>query len=609
MATEYSTLELNYGYKKVEYEEYELKYSYGLIPYSLAEYEIIYNADASTHASTGSMVGHWSDHTQLISNNLPLWHAGRYNQTSNYQQFLNSLSMGEEDNYNFFTNVRKNSFLATADLDDIYSGHICSYPKEAPDNSDRVNSNLIYNSNFSILSRGLEPMPCGWALDKSTEAIAKTNSLYGLSAGNALEVRTNSSQYAAIYQSRELRYPKGQDLVLSLMVNVPNKLSSVDNLASGSANLMMEAIYVDGSVERSSVSIPLSTTESGYLESSLTGANTYVDISNWQRISTTLNLSKPSILIKCHIVSNYSNNTSDFLFYADCMQLEEGSLATRWKKSNRDVVSWVYSDLNYVPSRYNVYSNNTSNYTYNAVSLNSNTSYLYSRPKTQLHYTINQDQFYYQAIPTRLISVNTSSSVGASKNIKGIVVDVYDPLILNAQYIVDPSDSSKIKKQSFELNDDYGSYAIAERDYFGTNPYEYTVLKDHYSSGSTDYSLEIRALTFNEDTLVAFCKEFIDSTDYYTFKFIKPEKRLKGTYFECIQDYRVSDTTKDIFTGVETGTTKFNSISKLEGEKNKFIIEASDGIKYEALFAYDYYTDAGNGQFLTREKYDQICIT
>ena len=609
MATEYSTLELNYSYKKVEYQEYEVKYSYDLIAYQLAEYDFVYNIEASVHATTGSMIGYWSDHTQLISNNLPLWHAGRYSQTSNYQQFLNAFGMGAEDNYNFFTDTRKNAFLGTVDLDDVYSGHICSYPKELPDLSDRENPNLIYNPDFSIPARALVSTPCGWVIGKSSGATAQLNSSYGLSAGNALEIKTNSGQYATAYQSYSLGYPKGQDLVLSAMVNVPNNSSSVESTASGSANMVMEAMYVDGTIERSSISIPLSTTETGYLETSLTGTNTSDHIAYWQRISTKLSLTKPSTLIKCFINSNYFDNTSDLLFYVDCVQLEEGATATRWKKSNLDNVAWVYSDLNYVPPQYNVYTNNTSDYTYNAVILNSNTSYIHSRPKTQLYYTVNQDQFYYQAIPTRLISVNTSTNIGVSRNIKGIVTDSYDPLILNGQYIVDPSDSSKIKKQSFELNDDYGSYAIAERDYFGTDPYEYTVLKDHYSSGSTDYALEIRALTFNGDNMVAFCKESMDSNVYYTFKFIKPKKRFKGIYFECIQDYKVSDATKDIFTGVETGSVKFNSVSKLEGEKNKFIIEASDGTKYEALFAYDYYTDAGNGQFLTREKYDQICIT
>ena len=609
MGIEYAFFELEYSYKKVEYQEYDIKYSYGLLPYQLAKIETIYSFSANAHTNTGSMTGHWSDHTQLIGNNLPLWHAGRYNQTSNYQQFLNAFGMGEEDNYSFFTDTRKNTFLDTVDLDDVYSGHICSYPKELPDLSDRQGLNLIYNSDFSIPARALDSTPCGWAIDKSSGAIAQLNSSYGLSAGNALEVKTDSGQYATAYQSYNLSYPKGQDLVLSAMVNVPNNSSSTDSLASGSASMIMEALYIDGSVERSSVSIPLSTTETGYLETNLTGTNTSVHIAQWQKINTKITLSKPSVLIKCYINSNYSNNTSNFLFYTDCVQLEQGATSTRWKKSDSDALPWISSNRNYLPPRYNVYSNNTSDYTYSAVALNSNTSYIHSRPKTQLYYTVNEDQFYYQAVPTRLVSVNTSAATGISRNIKGIVADKYDPLILNAQYIVDPSDSSKIKKQSFELNDDYGSYAIAERDYFGTDPYEYTVLKDHYSSGSTDYALEIRGLTFNGDNIIAFCKESIDSNIYYTFKFIKPKKRFNGDYFECMQDYRVSDSTKDIFTGVETGSVKFNFVSKLEGEKNKFIIEASDGTKYEALFAYDYYIDAGNGQFLTREKYDQICIT
>ena len=609
MPTEYSTLELNYSYKKVEYQEYEIKYSYDLISYDTAEYDIVCNIGALNFTATGSMVGYWSDHTQVIANNLPLWHAGRYSNTSNYQQFLNSMAINFEYNYNFFTASRKNIFIDTVETDEIFSGHVCSYPKENPDLSDRQNANLIYNSDFSIPSRAISSLPCRWSIDKSTGATVSLNTLYGLSAGNALEIKTNSNEHATVYQGYGLNYSKGQDLVLSAMVNVPNNSDFTDSNASGSANLVIEALYVDGTIGRSSVSIPLSTTETGYLETLLTGVNNTVHISHWEKISTSLNLTKPTVNIKCFINSDYSNNSSDFLFYVDCLQLEEGSSSTRWKKFALDTLPWIYSQPDYVPSEYNVYSNDTSSYTYNAVVLNSNTSYLHSRPKTQLYYTLNEDDFYYESVPTRLVSVNTSNNTGINKSIKGLVSDIHDPLILNAQYIVDPSDSSKIKKQSFELNDDYGSYAIAERDYFGTNPYEHTVIKDYYSSGNVQYTLDIKGITFNGENIVAFCKESLDSEDYYTFKFIKPHKGFTGSYFECIQDYRVSDDVKSKLAAIEVGDIEFNSISKLEGSKNRFIIEASNGVRYEALFAYDYYIDAGNGQFLTREKYDQICIT
>ena len=86
MPTEYSTLELNYSYKKVEYQEYEIKYSYDLIDYSILEYDLVYSIEALAHTNTSAMQGYWSDHTQIVGNNLPLWHAGRYSQTGTYQQ-------------------------------------------------------------------------------------------------------------------------------------------------------------------------------------------------------------------------------------------------------------------------------------------------------------------------------------------------------------------------------------------------------------------------------------------------------------------------------------------------------------------------------------------
>ena len=86
-------------------------------------------------------------------------------------------------------------------------------------------------------------------------------------------------------------------------------------------------------------------------------------------------------------------------------------------------------------------------------------------------------------------------------------------------------------------------------------------------------------------------------------------RQSRLAYLSSVGGHLRRNAQKDILTGIEVGSVKFNSLSKLEGEKNTFIIEASNGIKYEALFAYDYYVDLSNGQFVTREKYDQICIT
>ena len=604
MPTEYSTLELNYSYKKVEYQEYEIKYSYDLISYQVAEYDTVYSFSASTHATLNPMVGHWSDHTQLIGNKLPFWHAGRYNQTSNYQQFINSMAMNSEYLYDQFTNTRKDIFIETAPLDDIYSGYIGNYPKELYDDSDRQTENLIYNSDFSISSRALDDRPCRWRVDKTASATVSLDNSYGLSSGPALEIKTLTGEYATIYQDSQTKYPEGQDIVFSAMVNVPNNSSSMDTNASGTAVLGLEVLYIDGTCDHATVNVPLSTTEEGVLEDNSTG-----QISYWQKIHTNIKLTKPSALVKYYIGSNNIDNTSDFLFYADCLQLENGNRPTRWKRSVVDAPYWVYSEPGYVNEIYSIYANNTSDYTQTGIVLNNNTSYFDVRPKTRLHYCSNEDTFFYNAIPTALKSFSSyaGSETTVTDVLKGIVTDIFDTNIQSVKY--EPSDS-KIKKSSFEFNDDYGKFKIAERDYFGDNETEYTVITDHLSSGSVTYSLDVKALTFQEDHVVAFCKETLDSNTYYTFKYIKPVNSFTGDYFECVQDFKISDASKDVLTGIETGSVEFNTIGKVEGEKNRYIIETNDGNhKYEAVFAFDYYMDLGDGQFLTREKYDQICIT
>ena len=610
MPVEYSTLELNYSYKKVEYQEYEIKYVYDLIAYQVANYDLVYNIDASAHATTGSLSGHWSDHTQIICNNLPLWHAGRYNQTSNYQQVINSFAINSESNYDFFTNIRKNSFLTTANNDDIYSGHVADYPKNIPDDSELLSNNLLYNSDFSIPARALSDMPCMWSSSKSTGASIKLNTTYSLSAGNSLEISTNSGEHATVYQSYGFTFAEGQDATLSAMVNVPNSSGDVDANASGSANLMLEVLYVDGTVDIARVDIPLSTTETGYLETNLTGSNTSVHISQWQRLTTSLNFNKPVVNTRCSINSNYKNNTSDFKFYADCLQLEVGDRASSWKKYYGDNLPWIIDSTKYLPNRYDIYSNNTSSYTSQSIILNSNTSYIEVYPKTPLYFTVDENQFFHESIPTRIVSVETSTNAGISTTRHGVATNVYDTVINSVEYLVDPLDPSKIKKQAFGLRDNYGSFSIAERDYFGNSLYDFTILKDHYSSGNISYSLSIKAITMYNSNVLAFCREELESDVYYTFKFISPERGFKKNYFECIQDYKVSDATKDIFTGVENNGVVFNFIGKIDGENNRFVVSASDDTTYEILFAYDYYINASSpGHFLTREKYDQICIT
>jgi len=605
MAAKYTTLDIKYSYKRVEYNELVLQYSYLPVVYDTNYLGVVYSLSASSHATFDGMTGYWSDHTQIIGNNLPIWHAGRYDETSNYQQFVNSVAINSEYTYDQFLLMRKNLFIDTAEDDVIFSGFLLDYPREIPDSSDRQSSNIIYNSDFSIKGRAISDYPCRWSVDKSSGASVTSDKDRGLSAGNALAIQTNSGEYASVYQSYSAQYPAGQDLVLSAIVNVPNNSSSVDVNASGDAALHLNILYVDGSTDYASVEIPLSTTEEGILTGGSTGQLSY-----WKRISTSISLTKASANVKCYINSDYRNNTSDALFYADCIQLEEGTKPTRWKRSALDNFPWIYNDSDYRTNIYNVYSNDTSEYTQVPVVLNSNTSYYDVRPKTRLFYTSSERQFYENAIPTRLLSVSSSTDLAISSIIKGVVTSPYDVVISNVQWRPDPSDSSKIKKTSFELNDDHGSYSVAERDYFGDSENSYTDIKDHISSGTESYSTAIRGLTIYGDHLLAFCRESLGTGVYYTFKFIKPRKKFQGTYLECMQDFKVPASVSEVFTGIETGDVLFNSIGKVEGTKNRFIVETNDGnSRYEAVFAYDYYTEAGDGQFFTREKYDQICVT
>jgi hypothetical protein len=599
---DYKTLKVTYAYNRVEYNELTLRYSYLPVSVQTNELDLVYSFDVSTGSSFDRLVGHWSDHTQIICNSLPFWHAGRQEETSNYQSFINSMSMSAEHIYDQFVSFRKNSFLDVVESDLAFSGFISDYPAIKSDASDRQSNNLLYNSDFSIPGRAISDYPCLWIVDRSTGAILSVDKDNGLSAGGALSIRTDTGEYAVIYQSYNARYPAGQDLVLSAMVNVPNNILYADSNSSGNAAMHIDVIYVDGSVDQSYVDIPISTTEEGVLDDNTTG-----QIAHWKRIHTSISLSKPSANIKCHIKSNCTNSTSSILFYSDCLQLENGTIPTRWKKYPGDVPPWLPAS----PQSYDIYSNDTSTYAQSPITLNSNTSYVNNRPKTKIYNSTTEDLFYDSAIPTRLRSISETINAGANLNIKGVVTNPHDILISNVEWKLDLADSSKIRKSSLELNDDHGSFAIAERDYFGDDTNKYTVIKDHMSSGAETYTLAIRAITIDHDYLIAFCRESLGAGVYYTFKFISPKRGPQGTYLECVQDFKVPDATANLFdTGVETGSTLFSQIGKVEGSRSKFVIETNDGVtKYETDFAYDYYINAGDGQFFTREKYDQICVT
>jgi hypothetical protein len=606
MATDYNTLKVTYAYNRVEYNELTLRYSYLPIPVQTNELDLSYSFLANDASTSFKLVGHWSDHTQMICNALPFWHAGRYEETSNYQQLINSMAMNAEYAYYQFLLARKNAFIDLAETDVIHSGYISDYPQEIPDDSDRITENVLYNSDFAIPGRAISDLPCRWSIDKSTGSIVKLSESHCLSAGNALQVQTNSGEYASIYQTYSAKAPAGQNIVLSTFVNVPNNSSSVDLNASGSAALHLEVIYVDGTTDQTSIDIPLSTTEEGILSDNSTG-----QISYWRRIHGSISLSKTSAYVKCYIKSDYTNSTSDFLAYIDCIQLEAGStIPSRWKNSYINALPW----LNYEESpnaKYDVYSNNTSSYSQSSVVLNSNTSYIDIRPKTKLNLCANEESFYNNAIPTRLISITETAENGINHNTRGSITNIYDTLLSTIKWEPNPMDASEISKTSLRFRDDHGSFSISERDYFNDDLNRYTVIKDHMSSGSETYTLAIRALTIVNDYLVAFCRESLGAGVYYTFKFISPNRGPQGTYLECIQDFKVPDVTASEFiTKVETGTILFSQIGKVEGSRSKFVIETNDGaVKYMTDFAYDYYIDAGDGQFFTREKYDQICVT
>ena len=91
MATDYNTLNVTYAYNRVSYNELTLKYSYLPVSVQTNELDLVYSFDVSTGSSFDKLIGYWSDHTQIICNSLPSWHAGRYEETSNYQQYINSV--------------------------------------------------------------------------------------------------------------------------------------------------------------------------------------------------------------------------------------------------------------------------------------------------------------------------------------------------------------------------------------------------------------------------------------------------------------------------------------------------------------------------------------
>jgi hypothetical protein len=603
---DYKTLKVTYAYNRVEYNELTLRYSYLPVPVQTNELDLTYSFDASTGNSFNKLAGHWSDHTQMICNDLPFWHAGRFNDTSNYQQLINGFAMSAEYLSEQHFAGKKNKYLDTVESDLAYSGFIQDYPKVGQDLAEQVSPNVIYNSDLSIPGRAIPDTPCRWAIDKSTGAIVKADSEYSLSAGNALAISVESGEYASAYQSYAIRMPEGQDLVLSAMVMVPNHSGRIDTNIIDSNQLQLDVLYVDGSVGQSYVDIPTSTTEEGILSDNSTGQIAY-----WEKVHTTISLAKPSAYIKCNIKSDYRYNTSDYSFYIDCFQLEIGKIPTRWTRRDGETVPWAKLSMVYSDETYNIYSNNTSDYTQTSVVLNSNTSYYNIRPKTRIFKVTDENTFYNDAIPTRLRSVAPSTESAISVNTMGLATNQYERASSTMKWSIDPHDSSKIKKSSLQFNDDYGSFAIAERDYFGDNTNKYTVIKDHMNSGSETYTLAIRALTIDHDYLVAFCRESLGARVYYTFKFISSKRGFQGTYLECIQDFKVPDATASLFnTGVETGSVLFSQMGKVDGSRSKFVVETNDGvIKYETDFAYDYYIDADDGQFFTREKYDQICVT
>lgn len=311
-----SSLFQSYGFSSNIAEGIEVIYSYNQINpiVEYIDFLYAYNDPNDDEDFVAIPYGYKVAATQQILNNLPLWMEGRKNYDSNMNKLTTAWADTFESTLDNYSYLRKNQFLATADL---YS-NIELGVSALSANKDRVYTpvfnNLIYNSSFSMKGPAREQRPSGWLISRDSINCLTFDSANTLFGNHGLSL----SGKVELKQTRERQLTPGPITYSIYYKTLDNGLPTDDYWSANEAGLILAIEYADSTVATFGV---------GFLKNTK---------GRWARANLTATMVSETFKISTLILNRVS-----YVYSVDCPLLTTSKTLDTWSPSIEDIP--VYS--------------------------------------------------------------------------------------------------------------------------------------------------------------------------------------------------------------------------------------------------------------------------
>lgn len=557
-----------------------------------------YNYTGQDPSPMTKTIGWRSPYTQVIANYLQDWNAIRNCPESTGQYFINSMAMFIENVNESWFRDRRELFLETADLGQVYRLSRIGVPDHIDINK-TLNKQLLYNGDFAIPGLIRYNLPDGWttkfAYNTARVERYEDNSLVG---DACVKVTISDSSRAHLSQKNLIVAPAGTSFTASIWHMSP---TLTGEYISTQFKLKLNVTYADGCIKVYEKAINNNTA------------------GTWHKCYLTFTAEQDVGAIE-FIIEGETDQASveGWITFFDAAMLERNTMPTQFENSPVDVPECVKIADQFSRNAINVgVWGNPREVTY--THLEDVEPFTGNETSKYDLYSIRDRRLFgsKDLCPTRLEVTNLTGNTtisGITNNFFGLSSISGENPREAAWTIYQTGDTrNKLLKYTWPYQDEIlNVYSIADpgvdqkavRTDLANNEYDlyhnYTISAFDDQQINNGYELQIEAITIKDSKIWAICLETYGSTTNRILKILNPKIELKKTYIEQLAELPIARGSEVI--------GSVSSVGFVQDDSNRmYLALTGDSLSYSGQLVrthYDYcYLDRPSRQIFTRELY------
>jgi hypothetical protein len=502
--------------------------------------------------TTDLFVGCRAPYTQKILNNLPQWMKMRQSHNGIGQKLVHSWACNLEDSYEYFSEIKANQFIDTADIyRDIHTsvselsfGDNTIYTPEF--------RNFLYNSSFSIKGIARHGAPDGWGHSRniaSAISLDTKEALFGTYC-----VKMVGSTY--LRQSRKLTISAGHLNFSAYIKTLDTALDETELYTVSQSALVIDLTFADGTTESHGIGLPKNT------------------VGKWVRGSFSVEITKELNKYDVYVI-----NTTTETLYVDMLQLEANSIATAWTNSISDMPPYSKSRIRST----------------NSLQILSSSEDDQSVTKVEPISLSSEEEFRDHSIPTRIEGFSPKNTPNHSSSSRlGRQINFYKEVLPT---VWNPFENA-IQEESYLTRDVFVSVHPADlyTDYLGGLKLDKTAI--------TASEILVKATVTHNNWLYVITQETFAGETYFYLKVCKAKKiAYEDTYVPSYGDLKLNINLGSSF-GLNSLPESIASMGICKNIPNAIYIDTDKNRRLYFKLKYDhFFADFASRKLFFREDY------